>query len=96
MFAKTAACKMLVKLTTTDGNLVLYDYFRSDVMWSTLTNGTESVVARMQDDGNFVLYTANNDPTWATGTFASNGKNIFSSLTRFFCLSSVQRSHTRL
>ncbi len=55
----------------TDGNLVLYDAYLLEEFWSTQTMGSETTSAIMQIDGNFVLYTANDDPTWATSTFVS-------------------------
>ncbi len=60
-------------LLLTDGNLVLYDAYLSEEFWSTQTVDSETTFALMQIDGNFVLYTANDSPTWATSTFVSKG-----------------------
>ena len=55
-----------------DDNLVLYNRL-DQAVWATGTNGKASefaAYARMQSDGNFVVYGApnNTDPLWATGT----------------------------
>ncbi|OBI43353.1 lectin [Mycobacterium kyorinense] len=48
-----------------DGNLVLAS--RGEALWSTGTNGQDTVRAEVQRDGNFVLYTADK-PVWHTDT----------------------------
>jgi hypothetical protein len=61
--------KLLVLLS--DGNLVLYDVNSSGEVgkiWSSNTPGLGVVKAIMQRDGNFVLYTKDNEARWHTGT----------------------------
>ncbi len=57
------------------GNLVLVSGIT--LVWQTNTHVLPSflrpVRATMQDDGNFVLYSANNMPAWATGTHGAGG-----------------------
>jgi hypothetical protein len=57
----------------TDGNLVLYDAYLSEEFWSTQTVDSGTTFALMQIDGNFILYTARDSPTWETRTFVSKG-----------------------
>jgi hypothetical protein len=61
-----------------DGNLVVYAVGQGDTgqnsnkpIWASHTNGKGGAVAKMQGDGNFVVYTASNQPIWASNT---NGK----------------------
>ena len=58
-----------------DGNLVLYKVGTGATgensnkpLWASQTNGKGGVVAKMQGDGNFVVYTADNHPVWASNT----------------------------
>src|SRR3990170_3869155 len=57
-------------LMQADGNLVLYG--GSTAVWATNTSGQPStlrpIVAMMQDDGNFVMYSHTKHPIWATMT----------------------------
>jgi hypothetical protein len=39
-------------------------------IWTTNASGTNAV---MQEDGNFVLYTASGQPVWASGTNGNSG-----------------------
>ncbi|WP_167837784.1 right-handed parallel beta-helix repeat-containing protein [Nocardia altamirensis] len=50
----------------TDGNLVLTQ--TGNPIWATATDGRDSVVAIMQKDGNFVVYSSAGEPIWSTGT----------------------------
>ena len=55
-----------------DGNLVEYDLGRGNrVVWASGTNGKGAIIAKMQHDGNFVIYTAH-CAVWATGTNINN------------------------
>ncbi len=58
-----------VMLLLADGNLVLYDVVHAEELWSTQTVNSDTKLAIMQGDGNFVLYTASGSPTWASNTF---------------------------
>ena len=50
-----------------DGNLVLYG--PSGALWSSTTNGSPGAYAGMQGtDGNLVVYNAQNQPLWSSGT----------------------------
>jgi hypothetical protein len=65
-----------------DGNLVLYEGAASTAIarWDTGTWGLDPdfqpVRADMQQDGNFVLYSATGDPVWATGTDGYGGSRL--------------------
>lgn len=52
-----------------DGNLVLYDFFQSEELWSSETHYSGAIAANMRDDGNFVLFTAKGGWTWTTDTY---------------------------
>jgi hypothetical protein len=49
-----------------DGNLVLYQ--GGNALWSSQTAGSGGAFAIMQDDGNFVVYTAASVAVWSTQT----------------------------
>lgn len=51
-----------------DGNLVVYQTIDQKPLWASGTMNSGAIVARMQLDGNFVLYNANNASKWATNT----------------------------
>ncbi|MGW4650806.1 LysM peptidoglycan-binding domain-containing protein [Kitasatospora sp. NPDC004289] len=51
-----------------DGNLVLADLTTSAVLWASATDGSGAAEARMQGDGNFVLYDGAGQVRWAAGT----------------------------
>lgn len=57
-----------------DGNLVLTD--GGDAVWSTGTQGSGASSANLQDDGNFILYTASGNLVWETGTSGNPGARI--------------------
>lgn len=61
-----------------NGDLVLYH--GTVVVWDTKTSNLPASarpsVARMQDDGNFVLYNPSNIPIWATGTQGNPGAQL--------------------
>jgi hypothetical protein len=50
----------------TDGNLVLYDFFQSEELWSAQTNNTGTIAGNMRHEGYLVLYNATGDWTWET------------------------------
>jgi hypothetical protein len=57
----------------TDGNLVLYfqpfgAFMWKEAIWASNTAGHPGAWAIMQDDGNFVVYDANDSALWATAT----------------------------
>ena len=49
-------------------NLVVYQTKDQKVMWASNTMNSGAIVAKMQPDGNFVLYNAGNSAKWASGT----------------------------
>ncbi|HEX6345865.1 LysM peptidoglycan-binding domain-containing protein [Umezawaea sp.] len=57
-----------------DGNLVLTD--GGEVVWATGTNGSGATSATLQDDGNFVLYTASGTSVWASDTSGNPGSRL--------------------
>jgi hypothetical protein len=54
-----------------DGNLV--EYVGSRALWHTHTNGHAGALARMQSDGNLVVYDANLTALWSSGTGGRTG-----------------------
>lgn len=54
-----------------DGNLVLYQ--GSNALWHTQTHGQPGKAAVMQEDGNFVVYTAEGQALWNAGTHGHPG-----------------------
>ncbi|MCS7479464.1 LysM peptidoglycan-binding domain-containing protein [Umezawaea endophytica] len=57
-----------------DGNLVLND--GGDVVWASGTNGSEATTATLQEDGNFVLYTASGNSVWSSDTSGNPGSRL--------------------
>ncbi|GAA4487920.1 LysM peptidoglycan-binding domain-containing protein [Rhodococcus olei] len=57
-----------------DGNLVLGEGGKA--VWATMTNGKSVTKAAVQDDGNFVLYTADDAPVWASQTSGNSGVRL--------------------
>jgi len=57
----------------TDGNLVIYRNSDGAAIWWTGTAGISANVARMQTDGNFVVYDTANAARWHTYTFGNPG-----------------------
>ena len=55
-------------LMQADNNLVMYQIKDQKPLWASDTLNKGSRVAKMQPDGNFVLYDANNLAKWATAT----------------------------
>ncbi|MFD0009212.1 hypothetical protein ACFVJ4_43755 [Streptomyces sp. NPDC127178] len=51
-----------------DGNLVMYRLRDGAAIWSTHTSGHPGAYAKMQTDGNFVVYDADNRTLWSTRT----------------------------
>jgi hypothetical protein len=60
-----------------DGNLALYQKGAATALWSAGTTGKGTALALMQDDGNFVAYTASQSAVWSSGT---NGSGCGASL----------------
>ncbi len=60
--------EFFVMVLLTDGNLVLYDSYLSEELWSSKTNNSGAIAATMQDDGKFVLLASNGSWIWATDT----------------------------
>src|ERR1700730_10424811 len=59
-----------------DGNLVLYYTWpggRTGSLWSSRTNGVSGAYAKMQIDGNLVVYDNSNAARWASNTAGSSG-----------------------
>ena len=59
-----------------DGNLVLYYTWpggRTGSLWSSRTNGVSGAYAKMQTDGNLVVYDSSNAARWASNTAGSSG-----------------------
>lgn len=54
-----------------DGNLVIYR--NGQASWSSNTHGNPGATARMQYDGNLVVYAANGQPLWSTRTHDHGG-----------------------
>lgn len=60
----------------TDGNLVLTKNAATRTpYWATGTAGS-GAYARMQSDGNFVIYNWADSPVWATGTYGNPGARV--------------------
>ncbi len=64
-----------------DGNLV--EYVSADTLggpytacWASGTNGSGATRADYQSDGNFVVYTSNNAPVWASDTQWKAGSTV--------------------
>ncbi|CAA6669424.1 unnamed protein product [Spirodela intermedia] len=58
-----------------DCNLVLLD--NGNVVWSTgLSNQGTNCGARLQGDGNFVIFNSNGQPVWASNTTGPSGKYV--------------------
>lgn len=57
-----------------DGNLVIYRGSGwNDPIWGSDTAGTSPGEAKMQSDGNFVIYDSSGQPVWSTGTHGFDG-----------------------
>ncbi|MFD0007862.1 hypothetical protein ACFVJ4_36365 [Streptomyces sp. NPDC127178] len=54
-----------------DGNLVMYRLRDGRAIWSTRTHGHPGAYAKMQTDGNFVIYDANNRFLWNSNTVST-------------------------
>lgn len=54
-------------------------YNGDEAVWSTGTNDKGVAPRRMtmQNDGNLVLYDANNDPIWSSDTYQENGNGQY-------------------
>ncbi|MDX8053928.1 LysM peptidoglycan-binding domain-containing protein [Lentzea sp. BCCO 10_0798] len=57
-----------------DGNLVLSE--NTGTVWASGTDGKGAVRAALQDDGNFVLYTSDDNAVWSTGTQGNEGARL--------------------
>jgi hypothetical protein len=60
-----------------DGTFTMTDISGTTVLWSAGTSGTANARLVLQNDGNLVLYDANNKALWANGANAS--KNLYRS-----------------
>src|SRR3984893_712620 len=59
-----------------DGNLALYYTWpggRTGSLWSSRTNGVSGAYAKMQTDGNLVVYDSSNAARWASNTAGNSG-----------------------
>ena len=56
-----------------DGNLVLYDDAKRQLLWESKTQGQKVDRVIMQRDGNLVLYLSNGQPAWSSNTFGKPG-----------------------
>jgi LysM repeat protein len=57
-----------------DGNLVLSE--NTGTVWASGTDGKGAVRAALQADGNFVLYTSEDNAVWSTGTQGNEGARL--------------------
>ncbi|GGN09959.1 putative mannose-specific lectin precursor [Lentzea pudingi] len=57
-----------------DGNLVLSE--NTGTVWASGTDGKGAVRAALQADGNFVLYTSEDNAVWSTGTQGNEGSRL--------------------
>ncbi|MCK0092637.1 LysM peptidoglycan-binding domain-containing protein [Rhodococcus sp. F64268] len=57
-----------------DGNLVLSEDGKA--VWAAGTDGSGTVRATVQEDGNFVLYKDDNSPVWASETSGNSGVRL--------------------
>ncbi|WP_439659719.1 LysM peptidoglycan-binding domain-containing protein [Lentzea sp. HUAS TT2] len=57
-----------------DGNLVLSE--NTGTVWASGTDGKGAVRAAFQEDGNFVLYTSDDNAVWSTGTQGNEGARL--------------------
>ncbi|RJQ80402.1 LysM peptidoglycan-binding domain-containing protein [Pseudonocardiaceae bacterium YIM PH 21723] len=58
-----------------DGNLVLADLNSGSAIWSSKTNGSGKS-AKMQGDGNFVVYADGDDAKWSSNTNGNDGAYV--------------------
>ncbi|WP_328874291.1 RHS repeat-associated core domain-containing protein [Streptomyces sp. NBC_00287] len=63
-----------------DGDLVIYDRDTGKLRWHTNTGGNPGAWATMQDDGNFVVYSATGTSLWSTNTAVGAGSGHFATL----------------
>ncbi|MDH6113511.1 hypothetical protein P3T36_001610 [Kitasatospora sp. MAP12-15] len=59
-----------------DGNLVLAAANSPIPLWASGTFGHPGAIAKMQSDGNFVIYDTNNNALWSTVTNGNSGSTI--------------------
>ncbi|MFF2353528.1 hypothetical protein ACFVVL_27535 [Kitasatospora sp. NPDC058115] len=60
-----------------DGNLVLYNRESGSAIWATGTYNHPGATAKMQSDGNFVVYDTNGTALWSTGTWWAGADSHF-------------------
>ncbi|MGW2397710.1 hypothetical protein ACWCYY_14315 [Kitasatospora sp. NPDC001664] len=53
------------------GNLYLRDMNTHNISWTLPTRNQPNAYAKVQDDGNFVLYSQTGQPLWSTGTWGN-------------------------
>ncbi|MGW0916236.1 polymorphic toxin-type HINT domain-containing protein [Streptomyces sp. NPDC002784] len=63
-----------------DGDLAIYDRDTGKLRWHTNTGGNAGAWATMQDDGNFVVYSAAGTSLWSTKTAVGAGSGHFATL----------------
>ncbi len=63
--------KYTLILQSHDGNLVLYE--GKKVLWNAITENKDAQEAKMQTDGNFVIYNSKNEPIFASNTQGNTG-----------------------
>ena len=56
-----------------DNNLVIYKEYTGKPIWASKTEHSGATEARMQTDGNFVLYDSRNRAKWDAGTWGHPG-----------------------
>jgi hypothetical protein len=59
-----------------DNNLVIYKESTGKPIWASKTEKSGATEARMQADGNFVLYDSSNSAKWETGTHGNPGSYL--------------------
>jgi hypothetical protein len=69
----TSANRQYRLIMQRDGNLVLYDDAKRQLLWESKTQGQKVDRVIMQRDGNLVIYLSNGQPAWSSNTFGKPG-----------------------